>query len=110
MSEQPQITVPDMCQKHQALLCRQAGYSPRDPWRALVVMAQIALFQAMTVDDSAHERTGGEITKFETLGCFACYKPDAFGEIVEAAKSRDPGAIKALGERWVADGAARSKA
>ena len=101
MSDQPTIMVSDMCQKHQWLLVKQAGYSEKEPWRALVIVSQIALFQAATCDDQTHRRIDGDITKIGSLGCLACYKPDAFGDVVEAAKSHDLGKIKALGERYV---------
>lgn len=101
MSDKPTIHVPDMCKTHQSLLVHQAKYSRQDPWRALIVMAQIALFQAATADDYFYERVGGDIRRIGEVGCLACFKPDAFGEIVEAAKSHDPGAIKALGESWL---------
>src|SRR5437660_7809409 len=100
VSDQPPIMVADMCQKHQWLLVTQADYSQSDPWRALVIVCQMALFQAATCDAETHKRTGGDIYKVESLGCLACYKPEAFGEIVEIAKSHDLGKIKALGERW----------
>lgn len=100
MSDQP-VMVADMCQKHQYLLVHQAGYRPEDTWRALIIVAQIALFQAATCDEQTHRRTGGDIKRVSELGCLACYKPDAFGEIVEAAKSHDLKDIKVLGERWI---------
>lgn len=96
------ISVSDMCKLHQSLLVHQAQYSRDDAWRALICMAQIALFQAATVDPHFHELIGGNINRASEVGCLACFKPDAFGEIVEAAKNkRDMGAIKRLGESWV---------
>lgn len=92
-----------MCERHRSLLVHQAQYTEAEPWLALIVCAQIALFQAATCDPQTHERTGGDIAKLSAFGCLACYKPDAFGEIVEAAKSHDLGTVKALGERWVAE-------
>ena len=67
----------------------------------MIIAAQIALFQAATHDPKTHDRIGGLIERLPELGCLACYKPDAFGEIVEAAKTHDLGAIKALGESWL---------
>lgn len=104
MDEQPTIQVPNMCQKHQSLLVHQTGYTGADPWRTLVIVAQMALFQGATADPATYERIGGDIMRLPELGCLACYKPDLFGEVVEAAKSKDIGAIKALGERWVIEG------
>lgn len=97
----PQIYVPEMCQKHQYLLVKQAGYTEDDPWRALIIAAQVALFQAATCDPKTHKKIGDDITKISSIGCLACYKPDAFGEVVEAAKTRDIGKIKELGECWL---------
>lgn len=95
------VHVPDMCPLHRSLLMHQAGYSKEEPWRALIIMAQIALFQATTADPALHERIGDDITRLPKIGCLVCFKPDAFGEIVEAAKDKDPGAIRRLGESWV---------
>lgn len=109
---QPQIVLPDMCSKHKWLLIHQAGYREQNPWRALVIVAQLALFQAASCDQKTHERLeqmGGDITNVERLGCLACYKPDAFGEIVQAVQSGDLGAVKALGERWVSTAAEAAK-
>ncbi len=99
-----QIQVPDMCRKHQALLVSQVGVGPEGPWRSLIIMAQIALFQGATVDPVFHERTGGDLTRINEIGCLACFKPDRFGEIVAVAQ-HNPGDLKALGESWVKDGA-----
>lgn len=49
----PQIVLPDMCKTHQTLLVRQCGYGPEDPWRALLIATQIALFQGATADPKA---------------------------------------------------------
>lgn len=103
MSERPRITVPDLCPTHLSLFVHGAGLSPTEPWRAFVVGAQIALFQAVTVDLRAHERMGGVITNLPQIGCLACYKPDRFGEIVEVARTKDLGAIKVLGESWISE-------
>lgn len=99
--ERKTIVTPDMCGKHRSLLVHQAGYKEADPWRALIIASSIALFQAATADDSVHKAIGGDITKISSLGCLACRKPDVFGEVVEAAKTRDFGKIKALGEKYV---------
>lgn len=105
MSDTPQINLPEMCQLHQSLLVSQAGYSRNDPWRSLIIMAQIALFQGASADPTFHERLGGDLERISEIGCLACFKPDRFGEIVEAAKRKDAGAIKQLGESWLKEGA-----
>ena len=95
MSEKknPQVMMPNMCDKHQQLLVSQARYYESDPWRPLIIVSQLALFQAATTDALVHKRIGGDITRMKELGCMACLKPDAFGEVVEAAKSKDLGKI-----------------
>ncbi len=95
--------VPDMCKTHLALLVHQAGYGPNDTWRAVIIAAQIALFQAATCDPRIQKESGGEVENLTKLGCLACQKPDSFGEIVEAAKTHDLGNIKRLGERWISE-------
>lgn len=100
----PRIEVPQLCQKHQSLLVHQLGFTPDDPWRALIIMTNIALFQAATARPATHERLGGVIERLPELGCLACYLPDAFGEIVDAVQREGLGAIKPLGEKWVAEG------
>ncbi len=99
MPDQKPLEVPQMCARHQSLLVHQVGVPPTGPWRALIVMAQVALFQAVSTDKAAWEQSGGDVTKLSRLGCFACFKPDAFGEIVKTAIKGE--SIKALGERWV---------
>jgi len=101
-----QITMPNMCDRHQQLLVHQARFKETDTWRALIIVTQIALMQAATCDSKTHDRIGDDITKISELGCLACYKPDAFGEIVEQAKTHDLEKIMALGERWLSEAAA----
>lgn len=99
--ERPKIEIPEMCQKHKSLLVQQAGYSRTEPWRALIIMAQLALFQGAAADPVFWERVDNDPTKVDRIGCLACFKPDRFGEIVEAAKNKnDPGAIKRLGDSY----------
>jgi hypothetical protein len=98
---EPPINVPDMCKLHQSLLVQQAGYSRNDPWRSLIIMAQMALFQGASADPAFWQRIGDDLKRISEIGCLACFKPDRFGEIVEAAKLKDAGAIKRLGESWV---------
>lgn len=106
-ASRPGIMLQPMCNTHRVLLVRQARYLPSDPWQALEIAVGIALFQAATCDDKVHAEVGGDAAKIPALGCLACRKPDAFGQIVEAAKTHDLGQIKALGEAWVATERAR---
>jgi len=61
----------------------------------------IALFQAATSDPKIQKELEGDITRVHKLGCLACRKPDAFGEIIQAQAQGDLKAIKELGERWI---------
>lgn len=99
MSEKPLVNVPNMCKKHQSLLIHQVGIPETGPWRSLIIMAQIALFQAATVREGMYEKIDGDITRLSEIGCLACYMPDRFGEIVDAAQNQR--SIKELGESWV---------
>lgn len=98
---EPRIVLPPLCQTHRYLLVHQAGFTPSDPWRVLEIAASVALFQAASADPKVQDECDGDITAIGKLGCMACRKPDAFGEVVEAAKTHRIGAVKALGEKWV---------
>jgi hypothetical protein len=95
-----------MCNTHQALLVQQCGVGPEGPWRGLVIAAQVVLFQMASCDTKVHARIGGDITRIGELGCLACLHPDHFGEVVQAAQSPDPLAMKQLGERYIAESGA----
>ncbi|MGE3276744.1 MAG: hypothetical protein AB7O67_16655 [Vicinamibacterales bacterium] len=104
--DRPQILIGDMCQKHQRLLVDQIGVAPDGPWRVCVIAAQIALFQGTTAHPDTFDRLGGDIRRIGELGCLACYRPDTFGEVVQAFQQEPApniAAVKALGERLVAE-------
>ena len=104
MDERP-IKVPDICQKHQWLLVKQANYNEKDPWRALMIATNLVLFQAATCNPETFRKLKDNIHDIASLGCLACYQPDKFGEIVAAiGTSHDLGKIKALGEKWINEG------
>lgn len=98
--QKPPIQLPNMCDKHQRLLVQQAKYAETDPWQALIMVCQVVLFQGASANTDLQKELGGDITRISELGCMACRKPDLFGEVVEVAKSKDLGKIKALGEKW----------
>lgn len=100
------IPIPDMCGKHQYLLVRQCSYGPHDPWRALLVSTQIALFQGATSDLGVWREADGRVENLMKIGCLACRKPDLFGELVDVVQKSDSmtdhiQAIKRRGELWV---------
>ena len=110
MGKQASVMLPDMCKTHQVLLVKQCAYGPQDPWRALLIATQIALFQGATADQKVRAETGGKVENFGRLGCLACRKPDLFGALIDKVQGTFPrdahiGAIKALGEQWVAGAA-----
>jgi hypothetical protein len=105
-ADEPTIRLPDLCKTHQRLLLGQARYTQADPWRALLIISTVALFQGASADPRVHKECDGDITQIGKLGCLACRKPDSFGELVEVAKSHDLKRIKELGEKWVQAGSA----
>lgn len=101
----PRVSVPPFCVTHAHLLVYQLGFGDTDPWRALTVVAQVTLFQALISDPTTCEKVGGAVENLSSLGCFACVKPDAFGEIIavgqQAGRSGAIAAIKKYGEKLV---------
>jgi len=104
-----QIRLPSFCDRHLYRLVHGAKYKDTDPWRALVIAAQIALFQGASTLDSVHKKLGGDITKVESLGCFACRLPHKFNDVIRVAKHHDIKKIKELGESWVKEKTAVKK-
>lgn len=101
-TENAQIKIPDLCRNHLARLVRGARYSDSDPWLALTIATQVALFHAATADEAIQARCEGDATKIGDFGCLACLEPAAFAQIVSIArKSKDLKGIKQLGESWV---------
>jgi hypothetical protein len=97
VSEEPtRIEVPSLCRRHQVETVRRLQVGPEGPWRATIIMTQIALFQACTARD-LHARTGGDLTKVPSVGCLACFDPEAFRDVTSAGMS----GIKAKGEGYV---------
>ena len=107
--EQPKINIPELCKLHHKVLVRDAGYSESDSWRSLTIATQIALFQTVTSDKSIMKKLKGNIEKLPRIGCLACCKPDAFGKILEVAKTHDIGKIKELGEKWIQEASKKEK-
>jgi hypothetical protein len=101
MSEQTRIELPQMCQLHQSLLLMQLHIGPQDPWRAHIIVAQIALFQATTAHPDTYKKIGGDVTRIPELGCLACYRPDSFGEIIQKFQEGGMAAVKKWGENQV---------
>lgn len=102
----PQVKIDAMCQRHAAALVGHLRFREDDPWRALTIATQIALFQGHTARVPA-ATTPDALSK---LGCLACRHPDLFEAIIDAAQKvpldQRIAAIKALGERWVQDASA----
>lgn len=101
--DRPIINMPPFCQTHRSLLIHGARYKQTDPWMVLEVAAQAVLFQGATCEKTVWEKLGGDVTKLPTLGCLACLCPDKFALVVKAAKTKDIGAVAALGKQWIAE-------
>lgn len=100
MADKP-IDVAPLCQTHAGLLIQQVGVPETGPWRSLLMVAQVVLFQMASTNKQTYERIGGDVYRFKELGCLACLHPDYFGEVVQAAQSPDPLAMKNLGLAYV---------
>lgn len=94
------ITVPPFCDRHQRDLVIECGYKPTDPWRALMIAAQVAMFQSAITVDTIQKRLDGDIRGIQELGCLACRLPQSFRQVIREGK-KNLGAIKALGDGWV---------
>lgn len=104
-SEGPRVALKPLCNTHQALLVRQCQYGPQDPWMALLIATQIALFQGASCDPKVYAELNGQVERMPELGCLACCKPDLFGQLIDAVQRAPRDAhirtIKELGEGWV---------
>ncbi len=96
-----------MCDLHQSLLVQQVGVPESGPWRALILLAQITLLKGATADPALYDRIGGDLGRLGEVGCLACFRPDYFGAIVQAAIDDEPGGFKRLTDSWLADELAR---
>jgi hypothetical protein len=99
--ERPVIRVPDLCYKHYYELVHTAKFTKTDPWGALTVIANAAMFQGATATQTVWNKLEGDVTRITELGCLACRLPHRFKKVLEVAKTRDLGKIKELGEKWV---------
>lgn len=97
---EPQVMLAPFCERHRFELVKRARYGQSDPWRVLIVMAQIAMFQGATATPSVHKRVSGDVEKIEELGCLACRLPHKWDHLLDAAKDSLT-KVKSLGESWV---------
>jgi hypothetical protein len=103
MDKNSPIKLQPFCTKHSAELIRRAGYARTDPWFALLLAAQVAMFQGATSTESVHKKTGGDIYQIAAFGCLACRLPIKWEDLLQITRTapKDLGAIKNLGETWV---------
>jgi len=112
MDKNSPIKLQPFCTKHSAELIRRAGYAQTDPWFALLLAAQVAMFQGATSTESVQKKTAGNIHQIAAFGCLACRLPIKWEEVLSIVKTRpkDLGAIKGLGEIWVKEAVERRAA
>lgn len=103
VDEHEVIEPAQLCYKHQHELVHRARYAESDPWQALMIAAQIVLFQAASCNDQFYKDIEGDITRIGELGCLACKQPKIFNEVIKAAKTKDIGKIKELGDKYIAE-------
>lgn len=108
MDNKRPIMVPELCTHHRYRLVHSLKYAESDPWMALVVAANITMFQVMTADEGFQKESGGDIHHIEQLGCLACIKRKEFNQLIDELQSnlrgRHIGVIKAFGERFLEGG------
>ena len=68
-SPTPLVKLPNLCNTHQVLLVGQTGYGPKDPWQALMISTQIAMFQGASGDQKVYEEMDGKIENIDKIGC-----------------------------------------
>jgi hypothetical protein len=102
------IMMPELCFEHQKLLVSKAGVPESGPWRSLIIVAQLALFQAASADDKIQKEIGGDIHQIGKIGCLACRKQSQFWDLIEAYKKNNLTGMKELGELWIKEAAAGS--
>lgn len=103
------VEVPQFCDRHQAKLVHAAGFKPEDPWRALLIIGTLVMFQGASCHRRIWEKVEGDVARVKELGCLACKLPGLFETLARTAKSKDPGAIKELGERWIREAGERKQ-
>ena len=92
------IFLPPFCDPHAAEVVRVAGVPESGPWRATLVVAQIAMFQALAADPRIQVRcgptpVGADVNNLTLvlaeIGCPGCWNADALHRV--AIKLRDQG-------------------
>lgn len=85
--------MPNFCYPCLYLVVHGCGYTQEDPWRALVVVVQIGLFQALTRDTRFWQRVGSKTPDPKTmslvlaeLGCMGCLKPKTRDYLIALVK------------------------
>lgn len=101
------IMLPEMCLTHQKLLVEKAEVPESGPWRSLLIVAQIALFQAATTDEKVYKEIGGDVKNITKIGCIACRKGPQFWDVIDTYKANGLAGVKALGEKWVEESAVK---
>ena len=69
------------------------------------IVINAAMFQGVSTEQKIWKRVGGDVTRFSELGCLACLSPGRFDTVLNEAKKKGIGGVKALGEKWVMESA-----
>lgn len=83
MSEQPQVVIPQMCERHRYdFLARRMKLGPDDLRLAIEVTVQLLLFRIVAADSRILARSEGDANNLSLvlgeLGCMACFDPKAY--------------------------------
>lgn len=75
------ITAPIFCYECQYTIVHGCGFEETDPWRSLVIVSTLALFQATVQDPRIVQRCAGDRDPhtlslvLAEIGCLGCFKP-----------------------------------
>jgi hypothetical protein len=104
----PQVELPGFCKRHQGIIVRAGRFRETDPWRSLLIVSEMALFQGLSAESEVQERIDGDITRIGELGCLACYDAKKLSELLRVIregrrwpKGRTLADVKQLGLRWI---------
>lgn len=101
MSDEKPIMMPSFCDEHRSKLIHGAKFKPHDPWMALEIASQLAMFQVILADNNFHIKYGGDAHAISRVGCMACFANKTFKQLIKVAKkNKDIGDIKKFGESF----------
>lgn len=97
MSEGTRTYLPQFCDHCQASIVHGAGFGQSDPWRAAIVVVNVAMFQVAAGRPQIHARCaqteqGADANDLSLvlveIGCLGCYLPKALAATIDELRER----------------------